>query len=191
MHRFRSHTMRCLIVAVLMVGLVPWVGNAWLESMQTSSPDARAAWLHGQVASWPSEADRKAFERAVHTVTEHAPQTPEAFTKAVLAAYEDEAPEGHTAADLFGWTHDADVTLLARWLHGPASHWDRSTLLSRVSAATVSALSTTRADLIDDASGSIQTVQAYAMLVVSDDAHAEPTTRWLVRRLVAAHPRAP
>ena len=191
MHRFRSHTLRCLIVAVLTMGLLPWVGNAWLESLQASSPDARAAWLQGQVASWPSEADREAFERAVDTVMEEAPSTSQAFTKAVLAAYEAESPDGHTAADLFGWTSDADITVLTRWLHGPASHWDRSTLLSRVSAAAVSVLSTTRADIPDAPFASLQALRAQSVLIGADHGLDEPTPRWLLRRLVAAHPRAP
>lgn len=190
MNRLRSRTARYLIASILVLSLVPWVGGAWSDALRGPSTEARAAWLHSRVASWPSDAARDAFQRALAETEAQAWTTPEQFTAHVLQAYEQHAPNGHTAARLLGHAADADIATLAYWLHHQDSQWGGTAPVPRVQSAALAALPTARA-----AFGAAALLPQRAMLAhwtpVEAVAPCAATGRWLIRCLLQAVPRAP
>ncbi len=190
MTRLRSRSIRYVMVSLLTMSLLPWVGSTWMEMSQGPSVETRSAWLQDRIESWPSEADREAFQRALAETPVRAWTPPEQFTASVLRAYESYAPHGHTAADLLGYRGGVDATALAQWLHHQDSQWGGTAPLPRLQSAAVAAGSTARAAWSTAAvpPRSELLTNRHARTVVHD---AVDAGRWLIRQLVQATPRAP
>lgn len=190
MNVLRHPSIRYVMVSVLAVSLLPWVGSSWTESLLGPSSDARASWLQGQVAEWPSEADREAFNKALSEASSGPLLSAQQYTASVLQAYEAHAPSGHRAAYLFGWSGDADIDALARWLHQQASQWNATAPTPRLFSAGLSVTTTTRVQFDSPATAPHAVLSPLYSAIDRAHTHFEEA-RWLVRRLVYATPRAP
>lgn len=190
MNRLRSRTLRYLMVSLLAMSMVPWLGGAWGDALRGSSTDARAVWLQDRVDTWPSEADRAAFQRALSETESHAWTTAEQFTTRVLKAYEAYAPDGRTAADLLGHHASTDVEALAHWLHHQDSQWGGTAPVPRLQSAALAALAGARAAL-GGATIPPRNVVPTRWAQSAERPSAVTAGRWLIRRLVQATPRAP
>lgn len=191
MNVLRHPSIRYVMVSVLAVSLLPWVGSSWTDSLLGPAPDARASWLQGQVAEWPSDADREAFNKALSEAASGPLLSAEQFTASVLQAYEAHAPSGHSAAHLFGWSEGADVNTLARWLHQQASQWDATAPTPRLFSAGLSSVTTSSRGQVGSAATTPHAALSPLFSAI-DRTHTHlEEARWLVRRLVYATPRAP
>lgn len=163
-----------------------------METPQGPSAEMRSAWLQDRIESWPSEADREAFQRALAEQTSvHAWTPPEQFTASVLRAYESYAPRGHTAADLLGYRGGADATALAHWLHHQDSQWGGTAPLPRLQSAAIAAGSTARAAWSTAIASPRSTLSTDRHVRAVAHAAIDAAGRWLIRQLVQATPRAP
>ncbi|MFO8231032.1 MAG: hypothetical protein R6U20_00050 [Longimonas sp.] len=191
MTRLRSRSIRYLMVSLLTMSLIPWVGGTWMDAPQRPSAEARGAWLQDRVESWPSEADREAFERALAEASSQTWTAPEQFTAQVLRTYEAYAPDGHTAADLLGGHADADATTLAHWLHHQASQWGGTAPAPRFQTAALAVLTIARAALGTALMPPHSEPPAQWTAHAVAPLHTAHVGRWLIRCLVQAAPRAP
>jgi hypothetical protein len=190
MNRLRSRTIRYVIASILAMSMLPWLSGAWGDALRGSDTDARAAWLYDRVDTWPSEADRTAFRRALAETDAHAWTTAEQFTARVLKAYEAHAPGGRTAADLLGHHPGADAATLAHWLHHQDSQWGSTAPVPRMQSAALAALASVRAAL-GSATVPPRTTVPARWVDATEVRVTAPAERWLIRRLVQATPRAP